>query len=467
MLLPIKPICPKAKIRKDGTSIVFLQYCGTNDKKTLLNTGIAIPPKYWSKRSNCISETLPDIYGSTLALNEQLLELSRRAEDIIKHGNKAGVMNLVEYLKRLFSPECDLASLSEALSNTEQVLTNERVPYNVSQPTPRNFDSHIASSYLKPISSLDFFGQFDDYMNTKKNKVTPGMMKVYNNAKGLLMAYEQFKGQKITFDCFDYNFYDSFVDFLTFDYEQRRKKVPVKGLKLNSIGKTIKQLRIFLRDRARRKIIPPIDLTDFKIVSEDADAIYLSSEEIARIYRTGLHQTPYLEYYRDLLVLGCLTGLRFSDFASIQPEDIKGDMLRIKQKKSDAWVVIPLRPIAYEILVNKYRGIVPATTNPEFNRHIKTIGLRAGITEQVKFSYKKGNQDIVVRKHKYEWITSHTCRRSFCTNEFLAGTPAELIMKISGHKSLRDFYRYIRISPEEAGNKLKEIWNQRRTQEVG
>jgi hypothetical protein len=31
-------------------------------------------------------------------------------------------------------------------------------------------------------------------------------------------------------------------------------------------------------------------------------------------------------------------------------------------------------------------------------------------------------------------------------------------MKISGHKSLRDFYRYIRISPEEAGQKIREIW---------
>lgn len=32
--------------------------------------------------------------------------------------------------------------------------------------------------------------------------------------------------------------------------------------------------------------------------------------------------------------------------------------------------------------------------------------------------------------------------------EILAGTPLELIMKISGHKSLKDFYKYIRITPE-------------------
>ena len=52
-------------------------------------------------------------------------------------------------------------------------------------------------------------------------------------------------------------------------------------------------------------------------------------------------------------------------------------------------------------------------------------------------------------------------RSSFCTNEFLAGTPVELIMKISGHKSVKDFYKYIRITLEEAGQKIKELWKNR------
>jgi integrase len=68
---------------------------------------------------------------------------------------------------------------------------------------------------------------------------------------------------------------------------------------------------------------------------------------------------------------------------------------------------------------------------------------------------------VIETKPKYEWITSHTCRRSFCTNEFLAGTPVESIMKISGHKSVKDFYKYIRITPEEAGQKIKELWRSR------
>jgi len=155
------------------------------------------------------------------------------------------------------------------------------------------------------------------------------------------------------------------------------------------------------------------------------------------------------------------TGLRFSDYSSIGPEDIRNGMLYKKQGKSDHWVVIPLRSTAYDIIVNCFKSNIPKTTNEELNRHIKKIGQLAGINIHIKASYKKGNQDIVVTKPKYAWITSHTCRRSFCTNEFLAGTPPELIMKISGHKSIKDFYKYIRISPEQAGKQIREIWEKR------
>jgi len=57
----------------------------------------------------------------------------------------------------------------------------------------------------------------------------------------------------------------------------RRKEV-LTGLKLNTIGKTIKHLRGFLKDRVKRKIIAPIDLTDFKIPEEECDAIYLTHQ---------------------------------------------------------------------------------------------------------------------------------------------------------------------------------------------
>jgi hypothetical protein len=57
-----------------------------------------------------------------------------------------------------------------------------------------------------------------------------------------------------------------------------------------------------------------MDLTGFKIVEEEADAIYLFSEEVEKIRLLDSSATPHLQKHRDLLVFGCLTGLRFFRF---------------------------------------------------------------------------------------------------------------------------------------------------------
>jgi hypothetical protein len=58
---------------------------------------------------------------------------------------------------------------------------------------------------------------------------------------------------------------------------------------------------------------------------------------------------------------------------SIKPEDIRNGKLQIKQQKSDHWIVIPLRATAHEILITKFRGQMPRTTNPEFKEDIKKV----------------------------------------------------------------------------------------------
>ncbi len=59
----------------------------------------------------------------------------------------------------------------------------------------------------------------------------------------------------------------------------------------------------------------------------------------------------------------------------------------------------------------------------------------------------------------WEITSSHVCRRSFCTNMFLSGVPAEELMKISGHKNSDSFLRYIKIDNLQAANMLKEHRN--------
>lgn len=432
MLLPIKCICPRGKVRSDGTGIIFIQYCYNATQRTLLNTEIAIPVDYWEKKLRCISSKLPAQFGDHQVLNEELRRQFRIAEDLVTYANKSKLPDKGAFVKNSFSPKLDII-IGQMEKAVEQVVVEKR-------------------------NKLDIYFQFDEYIKSKERKVSKPTLTVYGNVKSHLLGFEEYRKQKITFSSFDFGFYEDFVDYLTFEHIHLRRKTVLTGLRLNTIGKTIKHLRGFIKDRVKRKIIPQIDLTDFKIPEEDSDAIYLTHEEIAKIYQTALTSQPQLIEYRDLFVLACLTGLRFSDFSNLRPEDLQKDMLYKKQEKSDHWVVIPLRDEAKQIFTRQFRERIPALTNPEFNRHIKTIGKLSGIAKLVKFSYKKGNKNITVTKSKFEWITSHTARRSFCTNEFLAGTPVELIMKISGHKRTKDFYKYIRISPEEAALKIKELW---------
>lgn len=434
MRLPIKLICRTSRLNSDGTSSIYIQYCCDQKNKPLLSTYIKIPSLYWNAKTSCISAQLPKTYGSYKELNKELARLKRIAEDIITYAVLKKVQDRTEFLKKYYSPSFEISEIEIKEMEEAQVFEKEKK------------------------NKLNIYHQFDEYIVSKQRKVSKATLTVYSNVKAHLLAFEKFSEQEITFDSFDFAFYEDFVDYLTFEHVHMRRKTLQTGLKLNTIGKTIKHLRGFIKDRVRRKIIKPIDLTDFKIPEEESDAIYLSHEEITKIYQTDLSKYPHLIEYRDLFVLGCLTGLRFSDFSTLRPEDLQRDMLYKKQEKSDHWVIIPLRHEAKLIFTRQFRDRIPQLTNPEFNRHIKTLGILAGINQNIRFSYKKGNQNIVIAKPKYEWITSHTARRSFCTNEFLAGTPVELIMKISGHKRTKDFYKYIRISPEEAANKIKELW---------
>ena len=292
MLLPLKLICKQNKTRRDGTSVIFIQYCYSSDKRTLLNTDIAIPPVFW-KRGR-IAKDLPDQYGNSEELNAQLQNMLRKTEDIISYAVREKITDVLSFVKNTFKPDFQISSL-EKKGNTIKKL--------------------------QPETNLDFFFQIDNYIQSKKHKVSEGTVTIFCGMKAHLRAFEQYWQKPITFECMDYNFYESFVHFLAFEYTHNRKKdqMVIKGLKQNTIGRTIKQLRTFLRDRIKRKLISPIDFSDFMAPEEDADAIYLNWKEIAAIYELDLSATPHLATSRDLFVLGCLTGLRFSDFSTIRP----------------------------------------------------------------------------------------------------------------------------------------------------
>jgi site-specific recombinase XerD len=429
-MLPVKAICDRRE-RKVGNQIC-IQYCFSSEKRTVLGTEIYVPMKYWHKKLSRIKPEMPLEYGDYRILNGQIGRMLRNVEDLISLAEKNG-KDPIEFVKRQFKPDMHI----------DQVRITETAD-----------------------NDINFYNEIEAYIEVKTKRTSKDMPRIYRNMRDHLKKFEAFRKKPITFDCLTLTFYEEFVEFLMYHYVQKGRYPGTVGLKTNTVGKTIKQLRTFLRDRIRKRIIQPIDMTGWVILEEEVDAIYLNWSEIAKLYKVNLKEYPHLEDYRNDFILGCLTGLRFSDLTKLEEIDLRNGMLYKKQQKSEHWVVIPLKAEALEILQNRFAKEIPAPTNAEFNRHIKTVGKLAGLNQTIKHSHKKGKKEIVESKPKYAWITSHTCRRSFCTNEFLAGTPVELIMKISGHKSVKDFYKYIRILPEEAGRKMQELWAARGDQSI-
>ena len=329
MLLPLKAIISKHP-RRDGKFVIYFQYCYSATNRVLLNTEIAIPILFWSAKRQSISKQLPPELGDYEQLNASIERIKKIIEAIIEHGRSRGEPNLGAYVKGIFTPNFKIESLK-------------------------------SSSVIVPLQrkEIDFFAEMERYIISKEKKVRASSKGCFHALKDHLLAFQQFREKPISFSSLDYNFYTELVEFLTYDYKLKRKKEEVFGLKVATIGKTIKQLRMFIKDRVRRKIIPIIDMSDFRILDEETDAIYLTYEEIGQIYSLDLSHDNVLALYRDIFVLGCSTGLRFSDYSTLRGSDFRNGLLFKKTDKKDKWVVIPLRKEAAEIFAKHFNEATP------------------------------------------------------------------------------------------------------------
>ena len=205
----------------------------------------------------------------------------------------------------------------------------------------------------------------------------------------------------------------------------------------------------------------------FSTPKKEVESIYLNNDEIETIVKLDLSKNQRLEKVRDLFVVGCYTGLRYSDLTTIIAENVSNDerFFKIKTIKTEEYVEIPIHAQVKRIM-EKYKGITPnslpeAISNPKMNKYLKEIGIKAKLDESVSYIENKGNKRIQMKAPKHDLITCHTSRRSFATNEFNAGTPTNLIMAITGHRTEKAFLTYIKTTKTQKANKLLDIWEER------
>ena len=118
MILPIKPICKKEWVRRDGTSVIFLQYCFNSEERVLVDSALAIPPEYWNNKNNRISTNLPKDYGIVKELELILSEKMRRVEDLVNYALNKSNIHPVKFLKEKFQTDFDPKQSTVVLNST-------------------------------------------------------------------------------------------------------------------------------------------------------------------------------------------------------------------------------------------------------------------------------------------------------------------------------------------------------------
>jgi len=246
--------------------------------------------------------------------------------------------------------------------------------------------------------------------------------------------------------------------------------------------------------------------------NEKQTEIYLNEEELNALYSMQLEGQR--DKVRDLFFLGVFSGQRVSDFSQFSRYNFtqtdKGtNIIRLTQKKTGNSVEAPILDArCYEIL-RKYDYQSPEVPLQRVNLILKEIfkelakSVPSLMTEyptamtrrekdaeatylrlcqkamndepmtnnerreyqRLKLYAKEHDGNPVYRrdgrgniiKYKYELITSHTARRSAITNLSKAGILTDReIMAISGHASLENLEKYIKVGLSERADQIAE-----------
>lgn len=163
--------------------------------------------------------------------------------------------------------------------------------------------------------------------------------------------------------------------------------------------------------------------------------VYLTEEEIERLIAYKPHNEREL-YVRNLFVISAYCGTRHSDAAKLTEGNIVGGTLQYVSIKTKIHSTVPLKPIVREYITTCPKIEIDDTT---YNNIIRRICKKCGITDKVKV-FKAGETK---EGEKWEFVSSHTSRRTFATLLYLRGVDLYTISRMIGHNSTRTTEGYI------------------------
>ena len=324
------------------------------------------------------------------------------------------------------------------------------------KPTPAEIRQLLSERMGKRTSTPKnvFFLDFVDEYIKKSVDLQEQSRKQQASAKNVIERYSKSINKKLRFEDITIDFRNDFVKYL-----KTTKHEKGDYYKPNTIARIFKNVKTWMRVAYDKGLTHNNDFKKkaFGVQKDDADTVYLKEEEITQMYNTDLSGSPRLEKVRDVFVIMCCTGIRYSDYRLLKKENIlPSGLIRVITKKTKTPVEIPMHDRIIEIM-KKYNGeFPPAPSNQKFNDYMTEVIKVAKLDRDVVISETRGTMTSNKTMKLSTLVTAHTARRSCATNMFLAGVPTLSIMKITGHKSEKVFLKYIRVTQEENALKLRD-----------
>ena len=230
------------------------------------------------------------------------------------------------------------------------------------------------------------------------------------------------------------------------------------GYKMSSVAVYLRRLRQAFRRAMLEAGLreDPFDLIDIETPAYERNA--LSAEDLQRLLAYRPHRSMD-NHVRLIFLLGCFTGLAFSDLKKLRMEDVYtlGDgrrYLSICRTKTQNRSIVPLLPIAEEILTYVGQGRTEGLwfrefpVNSHFNRKVRELLVKAGCSPHTEAS-------------------SHTARHTFATTICLEnGLPIETVSRMLGHRFISTTELYAKVSKQKIAQEMRPLMGSEQTQKL-
>ena len=163
--------------------------------------------------------------------------------------------------------------------------------------------------------------------------------------------------------------------------------------------------------------------------TEPTNNVYLNEDEVERIYR--YKPINHAERYaRKIFLIEAYTGARNCDSVRLTKNhcDMETNTLTYVSQKTKTKITLPIHKHLMELLSETR---VPSLSLPQFNDTLRKICSKCGVSDD-KTLFRRGEERT---GEKYQFVSSHTGRRSFATNLYLRGADPVTIARLMGHSS--------------------------------